>query len=94
MIRCILCACCTAACPVTHENPQYLGPAAIVQAFRRIFDTRDEAQRERLEQMADPNAAPACRNLFECTRVCPKEIKVTKSINIIKRTIEKELGSS
>ena len=92
VIRCILCACCTAACPVTGENPQYLGPSALVQAFRRIFDSRDDDTAARLKQMSDPNAAPACVNHFECTRVCPKEIKVTKSINMIKREIQKVLA--
>ncbi|MFH1090794.1 MAG: succinate dehydrogenase iron-sulfur subunit [Pseudomonadota bacterium] len=91
VIRCILCACCTAACPIMAENPDFIGPAALVQAFRRIFDSRDEETQARLEQAADPNAAPSCRNYFECTRVCPKEIKVTKSINVIKREMEKSL---
>lgn len=91
VIRCILCASCTAACPVTAENPEYIGPAVMVQAFRRIFDTRDDETRERLQQMDDENAAWACVNHFECTKVCPKEILITKSINIMKREIEKEL---
>jgi succinate dehydrogenase / fumarate reductase iron-sulfur subunit len=91
VIRCILCACCTGACPVPEENPRYLGPAPIVQAFRRIFDTRDDEKTARLEQMADPDAAPACVNHFECTKACPKEIPVTKSINFIKREIDKVL---
>ena len=91
VIRCILCACCTAACPITHENPRYLGPAPLVQAFRRIFDSRDDEIKERLKQAQDPNAAPSCVNKFECTKVCPKEIPVTKSINFIKREIQKVL---
>ena len=92
VIRCILCASCIGACPVNQENPDYLGPAPLVQAFRRIFDTRDDEKKERLEQMDDPNAAHGCVNHFECTRACPKEIKVTKSINTIKREIQKVLG--
>ena len=68
-----------------------LGPAPLVQAFRRIFDTRDEETLARLEQMDDANAVWGCVNHFECTRVCPKEIPVTKSINRIKREIEKVL---
>jgi succinate dehydrogenase / fumarate reductase iron-sulfur subunit len=88
-IRCILCACCTASCPVTAENERYLGPAPLVWAFRFIFDSRDEATPERLGQMDDPDAARACVNHFECTRVCPKEIPVTKCINTIKKEIEK-----
>jgi succinate dehydrogenase / fumarate reductase, iron-sulfur subunit len=89
VIRCILCACCTAACPVTAENDQYLGPATFVRAFRYIFDSRDGSALERLKQVDDPNGVWACVNHFECTRVCPKEIPVTKSINTIKREIQK-----
>ncbi|MFZ7111681.1 MAG: succinate dehydrogenase/fumarate reductase iron-sulfur subunit [Desulfatiglandales bacterium] len=88
-VRCILCACCTASCPVTFENENYLGPAALVQAFRYIFDSRDQETPERLKQLNDPDGAWGCRNHFECTRVCPKEIPVTRSINQIKREIEK-----
>jgi succinate dehydrogenase / fumarate reductase iron-sulfur subunit len=88
-VRCILCACCVGACPVSNENERYLGPAPLVQAFRRIFDSRDEATAERLNQVDYPDGAWACVNYFECTRVCPKEIPVTKEINIIKREIKK-----
>ena len=90
-IRCILCACCTAACPVTAENEKYLGPSALVWAFRYIFDSRDEATSDRLKGVDSPDGAWGCVNHFECTRVCPKEIPVTKSINMIKREIEKRL---
>jgi len=92
VIRCILCACCTASCPVTGENEKYLGPATFVWAFRYIFDSRDDETLERLEQVDDPDGVWSCVNHFECTRVCPKEIPVTKSINTIKREIQKTLG--
>jgi succinate dehydrogenase / fumarate reductase iron-sulfur subunit len=88
-IRCILCACCMGACPVANENEKFLGPAPLVQAFRRIFDSRDEEQKARLEQLDFPDGVWACDNRFECTRVCPKEIPVTKSINLMKREIKK-----
>lgn len=88
-IRCILCACCTAACPVITENPQFIGPAACVQAARIIFDSRDEHHTERLNQLDYPDGVWACRNFFECTRVCPKEIPVTKLINLMKRELKK-----
>ncbi len=93
-IRCILCACCTASCPVTYENENYLGPAPLVQAFRYIFDSRDEDTLARLKQVDTPDGAWGCNNHFECTRVCPKDIPVTKSINAIKREIEKVFGKS
>ncbi len=88
-IRCILCACCVGACPISNENEKYLGPAAIVQAFRRIFDSRDEERPQRLDQMDYPDGVWACLNHYECTRVCPKEIPVTKEINFIKAEIKK-----
>ena len=91
VIRCILCACCTAACPVSWVDSQYVGPAALVWACRYIFDSRDEDQLERLKQIDHPAGAWGCVNHFECTRVCPKEIPVTKSINLLKKEIEKNL---
>mgnify|MGYP001039901933 FL=1 len=91
-IRCILCACCTGACPVINENEDFLGPAPLVWAFRYIFDSRDENYLERLKQVDYPNGVWGCVNHFECTRVCPKEIPVTKYINTIKREIEKKPG--
>ncbi len=90
-IRCILCACCTASCPVSWIQKKYLGPAALVWAFRYIFESRDSQLLERLKQIDHADGAWGCVNHFECTRVCPKEIPVTKSINTIKREIEKRL---
>jgi succinate dehydrogenase / fumarate reductase iron-sulfur subunit len=89
-IRCILCACCMGVCPVENANERFLGPAPLVQAFRRIFDSRDLEKAQRLEQVDYENGAPACENYFECTRACPKEIPVTKEINTIKRAIKAE----
>ncbi|MBI5571959.1 MAG: succinate dehydrogenase iron-sulfur subunit [Desulfomonile tiedjei] len=89
VIRCILCACCVGACPVSNENEKFVGPAALVQAFRRIFDSRDNEKDQRMKQLDYPDGAWGCVNHFECTRVCPKEIPVTKSINLIKREIQK-----
>jgi succinate dehydrogenase / fumarate reductase iron-sulfur subunit len=91
VIRCILCACCTSSCPVMSTNPSYMGPAALVWAYRTLFDSRDEENMERLRQLDDPNGVWACANFFECTQVCPKGIPVTRSINTMKREIEKHL---
>ena len=88
-IRCILCACCTGACPVFNENEDFLGPAPLVWAFRFIFDSRDGNYLERLKQVNYPDGVWGCVNHFECTRVCPKEIPITKYINTIKKEIEK-----
>ncbi len=88
-IRCILCACCSASCPVVNDNNDFRGPAPLVQAFRRIFDSRDEDKQHRLDQLNDGKGAWACVNHFECTKACPKEIPVTKCINMIKSEIKK-----
>ncbi len=90
-IRCILCACCTSACPVMAQNPDYVGPAALVWAYRYLYDSRDDRFSERLEKLNEPNSVWPCANHFECTRVCPKSIPVTKSINFMKREIKKRL---
>ncbi len=88
VIRCILCAACVGACPTLDDHPAFLGPAPLVQAFRQVFDSRDQERDSRLAQLDDPDGAWGCVNKFKCTRVCPKEIPVTKSINQIKRAIE------
>ncbi len=92
VIRCILCGSCTGACPAMDENPQYVGPAALVWAYRYLFDSRDEQYTERLRAADHPNAVWSCKNYFECTRVCPKGIPVTRSINLMKREIKKVFG--
>jgi len=88
-IRCILCACCTASCPVNQnqETINYVGPAALVRAFRYLFDSRDEASEERVAMLDHKNGAVGCQSLWKCTEVCPKEIPVTKKIGQIKRRI-------
>jgi succinate dehydrogenase / fumarate reductase iron-sulfur subunit len=90
-IRCILCACCMGACPVVNSNERFLGPAPLVWAFRFIFDSRDDQKLARLQEVDSPEGAWGCVNHFECTRVCPKDIPVTKSINTIKREIQRAL---
>ena len=84
VIKCILCACCTASCPIKQKGEKYIGPAALVRAYRYLFDTRDQGKKERLEELNCQEGAWGCKNYFKCTQVCPKEIKVTKSINQIK----------
>ena len=78
--RCILCAACTTACPVFWTNPDYVGPAAIVNAHRFIFDSRDTAHEERLELMADADGVWRCRTVFNCVEACPRGINVTRAI--------------
>jgi succinate dehydrogenase / fumarate reductase, iron-sulfur subunit len=87
VVRCILCACCMGACPEALHRPEFIGPAPLVQAFRRIFDSRDEERDERLRRLDTPDGVWGCLNHFECTKVCPKDIPVTKSINAMKRLL-------
>ena len=87
--KCILCGACYSACPVIDKNPNFIGPAAIVQASRFVFDSRDTGLGARLEILDQPDGVWACENHFECTRVCPRDIKVTKMINFTKREIKK-----
>lgn len=87
--KCILCAACYSACPVIDTNPNFLGPAAIVQAARFVNDSRDHGLEARLDILDTPDGVWPCENHFECTRVCPREIKVTKLINQTKRQITK-----
>jgi succinate dehydrogenase / fumarate reductase iron-sulfur subunit len=85
--KCILCACCTTSCPSFWANGQYVGPAAIVQAHRFIFDTRDLGWKERLDILGDPNGVWRCRTVFNCTPACPREIQVTRAIGEVKLAI-------
>ncbi len=78
--KCILCAACTTACPVFWTNPDYVGPASIVNAHRFIFDSRDRAGAERLEIMADADGVWRCRTVFNCVEACPRGINITRAI--------------
>ena len=89
-LRCILCAACVAACPMNRANKRYVGPAALVRAFRYIADSRDTATGGRLAQLDNENGAWGCKTMWWCTEVCPKGIPVTKSIGQIKRLIKDE----
>jgi succinate dehydrogenase iron-sulfur subunit len=86
--RCILCAACTTACPVFWTNPAFVGPAAIVNAHRFIFDSRDVAHGERLEIMADADGVWRCRTVFNCVEACPRGINVTRAIMEVTRAID------
>jgi succinate dehydrogenase / fumarate reductase, iron-sulfur subunit len=88
--KCINCAACFSACPVLEKNPRFLGPAAIVAAARFVEDSRDWGLAPRLDALDTPDGVWGCENHFECTRVCPREIKVTKLINLMKRRVSKE----
>jgi succinate dehydrogenase / fumarate reductase, iron-sulfur subunit len=85
--KCILCAACTTGCPSFWADGRYVGPAAIVQAHRFIFDSRDQGYQERLAIMADTFGVWRCRTIFNCTNACPREIEVTRAIAEVKMAI-------
>jgi len=85
--KCILCAACTTSCPVFWGDEGYIGPAAIVNAHRFIFDSRDDAGKERLKILSEKTGVFRCRTTFNCTDACPRGIEVTKAIQEVKRAI-------
>jgi succinate dehydrogenase / fumarate reductase iron-sulfur subunit len=85
--KCILCAACTTSCPTFWSNGEYVGPAAIVQAHRFIFDSRDRAAGERLRILNEQMGVWSCRTAFNCTSACPRDIQVTRAIGEVKKAI-------
>ena len=85
--KCILCAACTTACPVTWTSDDFVGPAAIVNAHRFIFDSRDQGGAERLNILNGGSGVWRCRTIFNCTDACPRDIKVTEAIEQVKRAL-------
>ena len=91
--NCILCESCYSACPVlAGAKPGFIGPAACLQAARFDEDSRDEGQAQRRPALDAATGVRACDNHFECTRVCPRGIKVTKHINATKRRLKSQGG--
>jgi succinate dehydrogenase / fumarate reductase iron-sulfur subunit len=82
--KCILCGACTTACPSWLSNDLFIGPAAVVQAHRFLFDSRDEATEERLAIVGRPSGVWRCRTIFNCTDACPRGIEVTRRIGEVK----------
>ncbi|MDI3340408.1 MAG: succinate dehydrogenase iron-sulfur subunit [Sphaerobacter sp.] len=85
--KCILCACCTSSCPITWTNDEFVGPAAIVNAHRFIYDSRDQAAAERLAILNQKSGVWRCRTVFNCTEACPRGIQVTRAIEEVKRSL-------
>lgn len=91
LYECILCGCCSAACPSYWWNPdRFLGPAALLQAARFIEDSRDEATEQRLEQLDDAWKLYRCHTIMNCTQVCPKGLNPSKAISNIRRSMLKK----
>ena len=86
--ECILCFCCTTACPSYWWNSErYLGPAVLLQAYRWIADSRDEKTGERLDKLEDPFRLYRCHTIMNCTRTCPKNLNPAKAIAEIKKLL-------
>ena len=85
--KCILCAACTSSCPIMWTNERFVGPAAIVNAARFIYDSRDEGAADRLRILNTQSGVWRCRTVFNCTEACPRDIEVTKHIEEVKRTL-------
>ncbi|WP_407569038.1 succinate dehydrogenase iron-sulfur subunit [Deinococcus altitudinis] len=85
--NCILCACCTTSCPIYWVNGSYLGPAAIVQAHRFIFDSRDHGAETRMAVLNQNTGVWRCRTAYNCTEACPRDIPITQLIEEVKRAV-------
>ena len=85
--KCILCAACTTSCPSFWANGEYVGPAAIVQAHRFIYDDRDRAAEDRLAVLNEQFGVWRCRTAFNCTEGCPRDIPVTQLIGEVKQAL-------
>ena len=88
LYECILCACCSTSCPSYWWNPdRYLGPAALLQAYRWIADSRDEFAGERLDELEDPFRLYRCHTIMNCTKTCPKGLNPARAIGEIKKLL-------
>jgi succinate dehydrogenase / fumarate reductase iron-sulfur subunit len=83
--KCILCGCCTSSCPSFWKNDGYLGPAALLKAWRFVADTRDEAATERLDIVNGEDGLWRCHLIFNCMEACPKEIDIPAALSKLKR---------
>ncbi|MBI3917412.1 MAG: succinate dehydrogenase iron-sulfur subunit [Betaproteobacteria bacterium] len=92
LYECILCACCSTACPSFWWNPdKFVGPAGLLQAYRFIADTRDHATNERLDNLEDPYRLFRCHSIMNCVDVCPKGLHPTRAISKIKDLLVKRM---
>lgn len=88
LYECILCACCSTSCPSFWWNPdKFLGPAALLQAYRFLADTRDTKTAERLAALDDPFSVFRCRGIMNCVNVCPKGLNPTKAIGHVRNML-------
>lgn len=83
--KCIMCGACTHSCPSTWADPDYLGPAAMLKAFRYTFDSRDHGTEDRLEVVDSKDGLWKCYTIFNCVEACPKGIDITRWLSALKR---------
>lgn len=85
LYECILCACCSSACPSFWWNPdKFVGPSGLIQAYRFLIDSRDTATEDRLANLDDPFSVFRCRGIMNCVTVCPKGLNPTRAIGHIR----------
>ena len=90
LYECILCACCSTACPSFWWNPdKFVGPSGLLQAYRFLADSRDTATEERLAELDDPFSVFRCRGIMNCVNVCPKGLNPTRAIGHIRQMLFK-----
>tara|TARA_A100001015_G_scaffold310445_1_gene411853 strand:+ start:994 stop:1698 length:705 start_codon:yes stop_codon:yes gene_type:complete len=88
LYECILCACCSTSCPSFWWNPdKFIGPAGLLQSYRFLADSRDEAGEERLAELDDPFSVFRCRGIMNCVSVCPKGLNPTRAIGQIREML-------
>jgi len=91
LYECIMCGCCSTACPSFWWNPdKFLGPQALLQAWRFLSDSRDQAEEERLEALDGPYKLFRCHTIMNCVDACPKDLNPTKAIGLIKSLMLKK----
>jgi succinate dehydrogenase / fumarate reductase iron-sulfur subunit len=90
LYECVLCACCSTSCPSFWWNPdKFVGPAGLLQAYRFLADTRDQAAAQRLDDLEDPYRLFRCHSIMNCVDVCPKNLNPTRAIGKIKELMVK-----
>ena len=88
LYECILCACCSTSCPSYWWNSdRYLGPAALMQAYRWVIDSRDESTSKRLDRLRDPFSVYRCHTIMNCSKTCPKNLNPGRSIGELKKLL-------
>ncbi len=93
--ECILCACCSSQCPSYWWNPdKFVGPSGLIQAYRFIFDSRDKATEERLQDLSGAYRLFRCRTIMNCSEVCPKGLGPSHAIEMVRLKMIKKDGDT